>query len=656
MPDRYQGRQLDPGIAVLLAGVALGLYLRTLAPTVLAGDGGEFQFAPYLLGIAHPTGYPLYSLLGWAWSHLIPIGDAAYRMNLFSAAWAAATIGVFYLLVRIFLSQTTLALPSTLSRTVSALAALFLAVTPTFWSQAIIAEVYSLHAFFCVLLLYLLLIGAERREKGLLLAAIGCFGLSLSHHRTALLLAPALLIYLWSTDRSVYRDRSWLVRALALLFSPWLLYLYLPWRAPHTPYLRLPLTESQELVLYENTLAGWADFVLGGPFGGSVDFSVDLGERLMMAGSLVQAEVGWAGIFLAMVGVLYLVFGRPATRSRSDLPSGSLANRWALLGLTGLVYVVTVGFNLIYTIGDIFVLFIPSYLVMVLWMAVGMSVLVHRIHRRRLTTGLLVVAFLILILGKTYVHYAELDQSHRTEVRKWWETILSEPLPPEAILISNDRNEIMPMWYLQYVEDRRPDLLGLFPLITPEYPVLGSIFDLALGTGRPVYLMKQMPGVEIKVEIRGEGELVRVLGLAGSREPDHPRQDRIADCVELAGYNLLPSRPHPGEELRLSLYWEALCPLEATYHTFVHLVDAGGQKIAQSDRQPGGVYYPTSQWRPGERLRDEHRLAIPRETPPGLYQWLVGMYALTDTGELEPLGEPVLIGQIEVQGADRTEP
>lgn len=654
MPGRDPRRPLDHGIAILLAGLALGLYLQTLAPTVLAGDAGEFQFAPYLLGIAHPTGYPLYLLLGWAWSHLIPIEDVAYRMNLFSAVWAAATVGLFYLLIRAFLNQATPALCPVLSRTVSALAAVFLAVTPTFWSQAIIAEVYSLHAFFCVLLVFLLT-GSERQDKGRLLAAVGCFGLSLTHHRTALLLVPALLVYLWLTERSVLHDRAWLVRAVVLLFLPWLLYLYLPWRAPHTPYLHLPL-EGRELVLYENTLPGWASFVLGGPFGGSVDFSIDLGQRLNMAASLLRDEVGWVGLFLALLGVGYLAGGALTKRSCSEAPSGSGSSRWAFLSLTGLLYLLTVGFNLVYTIGDIFVLFIPSYLVIVLWMAVGMSALVQRLHHHRLTTGFLVAAFLILIVGKGFVHYTGLDQSHRTEVRRQWETILSQPLPPEGVLISNDRNDIMPMWYLQYVEGRRPDLLGLFPLITTEYPTLGSILDLALSTERPVYLIKPMPGVEIKVEIREEGGLVRVVGLAASKEPDYPRQDRLADCVELAGYDLQPPRPYPGQEVQVSLYWEALCPLRSTYHTFVHLVDEAGQKIAQSDRQPGGVYYPTGQWRPGERLRDEHRITVPNETPAGLYQLLVGIYSLADDGELKPLGGPVVIGQIEVQAADGAEP
>jgi hypothetical protein len=86
-------------IAVLLDAASFLLYLKTLAPTLLMADGAEFQFASYLLGIAHPTGYPLYLILGWLWSHLLPLGDVAYRINLLSAVFAGAAIGLMYPLI-----------------------------------------------------------------------------------------------------------------------------------------------------------------------------------------------------------------------------------------------------------------------------------------------------------------------------------------------------------------------------------------------------------------------------------------------------------------------------------------------------------------------------------------------------------------------------
>ncbi|MGD2207444.1 MAG: hypothetical protein PVH17_11770, partial [Anaerolineae bacterium] len=230
------------------------------------------------------------------------------------------------------------------------------------------------------------------------------------------------------------------------------------------------------------------------------------------------------------------------------------------------------------------------------------------------------------------------------------------PLPPDAVLVSNDRNNIMPLWYFQYVDGRRTDLLGLFPLITPEYPTLGHVLDLAMSTGRPVYLIKEMTGVEVKVALKAEGKLWRVLGPAIEGEPAYSSGAQLADAVALAGYDRSPRSPHPGETLRVDLYWESLRPLDAEYHTFVHLLDATGQKVAQSDRQPGGVYYPTTLWQPDERLRDEHHLPVPADAPPGVYQLLVGMYAFSDDGTLIPLGEPFIVGTVGVKTSLQTEP
>lgn len=645
-------RLLDPVLAALSGGAAFVLYVMTLAPTVLAGDGGEFQFVPYLLGVAHPTGYPLYCLLGWAWSRLLVVGDVAFRMNLFSAFWAALSVALVYLTSHAFLRQALPGLSRALHRLLAALAATTFAVTPTFWSQAVIAEVYSLHIFLVLVVLYLLLAYAARRTPGpLLLAACG-LGLSLAHHRTSLLLIPAILAYLWLTDRSLFRNGRLILKALLLLLLPLALYLYIPLRAPHTPYLHLPLTADRDLVLYDNTLPGLIDFALGGPFGGSVDLSVDLGARLAMAWGFLRDEVGWIGLALALVGAVGLAAIGPSM--------GAKQGRRALLTLSGLIYVTTVAFDLVYTIGDIFVLFIPSYLVVVFWLALGVGVLVHvgrrLLGRWRLASTLAVLPFFVLPLWLGVTRYADLDQSRNTGARARWEAILTEPLPSGAVLVSNDRNDIMPMWYLQYVDGRRPDLLGLFPLVTAEYPTLGHVLDLALDTGRPAYLVKEMPGVEVKVDVEARGSLWHVLGPAVDGEPAYPGDHRLAEVLALAGYDRVPRSPRPGEALQVRLYWQPLGPMDAGYHSFVHLLDGAGHKVAQSDRQPGGVFYPTTLWRSGERLRDDHLLTIPADAPAGVYRLLVGMYAPTAGGALEPLGEPVVVGQVAVKHDVPTRP
>jgi hypothetical protein len=108
--------------------------------------------------------------------------------------------------------------------------------------------------------------------------------------------------------------------------------------------------------------------------------------------------------------------------------------------------------------------------------------------------------------------------------------------------------------------------------------------------------------------------------------------------------------------LQVNLYWEALRPLEAKYHSFVHLLDSAGRTVVQSDRQPGDVHYPTTLWRPGERLRDEHLLAVPADAPEGIYHLLVGLYAFSPDGALQSLGEPAIIGQVGVKSGSTTDP
>ncbi|HFE66146.1 MAG TPA: DUF2723 domain-containing protein, partial [Chloroflexi bacterium] len=82
----------------LLAGGSLLLYGRTLTPGLLPGDGGEFQTLAVLLGHTHPTGYPVYLTLAKLLT-FFPVGDVAYRANLFSAVMGAGVGCIAYLLV-----------------------------------------------------------------------------------------------------------------------------------------------------------------------------------------------------------------------------------------------------------------------------------------------------------------------------------------------------------------------------------------------------------------------------------------------------------------------------------------------------------------------------------------------------------------------------
>ena len=82
--------------AALLGAGVFAVYAAGACRTIYVGDSGELVAAVHLLGIPHPSGYPLYVLLGKLWTLLVPIGSVALRMSLFSAAAGAATGATLY--------------------------------------------------------------------------------------------------------------------------------------------------------------------------------------------------------------------------------------------------------------------------------------------------------------------------------------------------------------------------------------------------------------------------------------------------------------------------------------------------------------------------------------------------------------------------------
>ena len=193
--DGPQPEKTDCWIALVLGVLALAVYVRTLAPDVLYGDSAEFQTLAYTLGMTHSTGYPVYLLLGRLLGFL-PVGSPAWRINLLSAVSAAVALGCVFLLVRHL----------TRSRFGAVLGSVALGLSYTFWSQAVIAEVYTPALAFLAAIM-LLLWRWQRDPAGhdhLLLFATLLTGLSLGVHLFVVLLVPteiAFLAWTWYASR-----------------------------------------------------------------------------------------------------------------------------------------------------------------------------------------------------------------------------------------------------------------------------------------------------------------------------------------------------------------------------------------------------------------------------------------------------------------------
>ncbi len=207
--------QLAGALAALLAFLG---YWITLAPSVTLEDSGEFITAAYHLGVPHPPGYPAWTILAFLWQKLIPFGNIAWRVNLFSAFTSALAVGLVALLVsrssQVMLVRLGLwqRLASQRAGDLLVLAAavsagLMLAFSAGLWSQAVVAKVHGMSALFLLLVLAGLYRWSFETESRWRLYGVGfVWGVGLTVHQTLVLLVVAMAMYVWFTDKSLGRD------------------------------------------------------------------------------------------------------------------------------------------------------------------------------------------------------------------------------------------------------------------------------------------------------------------------------------------------------------------------------------------------------------------------------------------------------------------
>jgi hypothetical protein len=117
----------------------------------------------------------------------------------------------------------------------------------------------------------------------------------------------------------------------------------------------------------------------------------------------------------------------------------------------------------------------------------------------------------------------------------------------------------------------------------------------------------------------------------------------------------------PGDSIHLTLFWQCLEEMGEGYTVFTHLLDGEGHIWGQKDNEPADGFYPTTEWRKSEIVRDQYDLTIPLDAPPGEYQIEVGMY-VAETGErLKVVGkkeyvldDKIILERITVGGSDFT--
>jgi hypothetical protein len=357
-PKAVRASLTDPvfilGILAPLAGVVVMLYLviPTLLPGVASWDTAEFQTVGPVLGTAHPTGYPSYVILGWLASIVFqPFGEPAYTMNLLQAFTAAVAVAAEIGLVQLLTGRKAVALGS----------GLILGCSFLFWRLSTHADPHMFHVALVAILLVLLVAWDQKRHSlevavkahadRWLVAAAAVYGIAVANHSLALLLPPAIGLFVLAADwRVLLRPKTILACVVALGGTIVLLFSELPIRAA----MNAPLVYG-----HPDTWSGFTYVVLAEQFRGSLSDPLgDLPQKISSSIDLVANYLGPAGI-LAPVGLLTSLVRRP---------------RFVLL--TGLSALVTVVFASSYANADINRYYLVPLLMACAWIGLGAADLV----------------------------------------------------------------------------------------------------------------------------------------------------------------------------------------------------------------------------------------------------------------------------------------
>ena len=621
--------------ALGLSLAALALYVATLAPTVatIFDDSLEFQVVLPSLGIAHPTGYPLYTLLGWFFSRL-PIGDLAYRINLLSALAGAAAVGVMFLTARRLGS----------GRLPAALMAAVFALSATWWSQATIAEVYTLHGLAVALILYLTLSDRGTRTPWLALV----FGLALAHHRTTLLLAPGVLVYLLWTDPGVLRRPVDLVKLGLAFLLPLALYLYLPLRGQSVASLDGAVIDGWDSFWRHVLASDYGSFLSANPLAMQRPASYPL--RLLLS------QMGLAALLLGLLGWL-----RWPQQPR----------RWTMLAL---VFVVNLIFAIGYKTADVDVFYLPATMVWLLAASAGLSWLLDRLAVwlegldlrsgpmwQAILTGLLAVVVLLqplLATGRTLGSAARPQTC--AEVLAVGETpaftpkrndawnalncglaMLDQDLPPQSTVVGL-QGEITLLRYLQLDQGLRPDV-RLIDADREDERL--AVVEAELAAGRPVFVTRELPGLAERYSLSAAGPLVRVWPAGTAAAPPLAGTPDVAlgDALRLEGFQLSQIPAQGSRWLRLSAAFRVIDAVGEDLKVSARLLGPDGAVVASTDAVPVHWAYPTTAWRAGEAVLDVYDFALPENVDTAALTPLLILYRAadgTEVGRYQPGAAP----------------
>ena len=506
MKDFHSIERRDILFSALIFFSGLMLYIRTLAPGLLLGDSAEFQTLAYTLGMTHPTGYPVYIILAH-WFTLLPIGEMAWRVNLFSAFWGALTLAFLYLILRIIIGR----------RIAAFSGPLILSVMPLFWIHSIVAELYAPASALISLIILTILMWRTTDHTCYLYAAALLGGLGLGVHGFIVFMLPGVLVYLVLKLKS---RRAWLGSVVWAIFGVafTLIAFYI--------LDRTDTNAGYYHVTVRHALSAWN--LTGADFDTPLErlkflwFPRQFSANMFSSGQLFLAknwqaykdlltkDLSWAGISLALLGVL-----------------GLARYKWKEFLLLVIIWGGQTIFVLNYKVRDFIVFFTPGFVFLTLFAGVGCGLVIHFVEwaikpysgaRKFISflpsfTGLLL--FGVLMGG----YFSTITDSWHTRrpiflqnsANDLYPYLVDQPEMPHAratglvnalednAIVFSDWNDVYSYYYVAYLEKNRPgmDFFEAYPQADELASSTADYISSNLGT-RPIYFTVKPIGRQAK--------------------------------------------------------------------------------------------------------------------------------------------------------------
>lgn len=441
-PDKYTDRKKLTIGMIALAVISLVVYMLTMCPTVYVGDSGELIAASWSMGIPHSPGYPLFTMLGYLFSHA-PIGDnPALRMNFMSALFGVISIILLYRLIVLITNEYLLSFAS----------CLIFAFGKINWSQAVTTEVYTLNNLVvCIAIIYIILASRSDRKNYLYSAAFFS-GLAFTTHQTSLLILPAGLWLLISTEKLPFKNgqKTWLLTTLFYILGL-SLYLYLPLAASNDPSVNWGDPSNLNNFI-ETVFAPAFTQVNKGYFIDHINYFANIFFR----------ELTPIGALLSIVGFIIAI----STKSSREMKA------LAMIAFTYVLFFLVTLRPAYLNLYKLDVYYLPVFLISAVFLSVGAKELLSniaisnkiRISKPALIPILSAIAFVCVIWNLS----GNWDSNDRSDnhLAEWYGRNLLESCDDDSILLCNF-DDLFILFYMQKVLGIREDVtavLANFPI------------------------------------------------------------------------------------------------------------------------------------------------------------------------------------------------